>query len=154
MQIFKSLFNGAISQGSLNRIKHLKCLESIQFANSNPVSDDRKIQGDIFYLTVRTLENPAYEHGITCTVNGFYRNESTQNQFNPLPSTKSSPCFSYTLVGCLNQLSPTFGKNLEIYFNSILNTEPFFMTQSQHPYTSWIQAPQTAVKVSQSEDLG
>jgi len=102
MSIFKSLFNGPISQGSLNRIKHLKCVESIQFSNNNPVSNERKIQGDIFYLTVRTLENPNYEHGITCTVNGFYRNDSTQNQFNPLPSTKSNPCFSYTLVGCLH----------------------------------------------------
>jgi len=48
-------------------------------------------------LTVRTLENPAYEHGITCTVGGFYRNDSTQTTFNPLPSTKSNPCYSYTL---------------------------------------------------------
>lgn len=128
MSIFKELFNGSISQGSLNRIKHLKCIESLQFSNNNPVSEERKIQGDIFYLTVRTLENPAFEHGITCTVKGFCRNDSTQNQFNPLPSTKTNPCYSYTLVGCLNQLSATFGKNLEIYLNSILNTEPFFMT--------------------------
>lgn len=138
MSIFKSLFDGSISHGSLNRIKHLKCVESIEFANSNPVSDDRKIQGDIFYLSVRTLENPTFEHGITCTVNGFFKNDSTQNHFNPLPSTKTSPCYSYTLVGCLHHLSSTFGKTLEIYLNSILNTEAFFMTPSQQPYTSWI----------------
>ena len=77
MSIFKDLFSGPISLGSLNRIKHLKCVESIQFSSNNPVSDQRKIQGDLFYLTVRTLENPAYEHGITCNVGGFYRNDST-----------------------------------------------------------------------------
>jgi len=83
--------------------------------------------GDIFYLTVKTLEG--VEHGITCCVNGFYKNNSIENQsFNPLPYSKGSPCYSYTLVGCLHQLSPLFGKNIEIYINSILSTEPYFLT--------------------------
>jgi len=66
----------------------------------------------LFYLTVKTLD--AGDHGITCSVNGFYRNDNVEKQaFSPGPSTKHSPCFSYTLVGCLYQLSPVFGKNLE-----------------------------------------
>jgi len=102
MNIFKELFSGSISQSNLNKLKHNKCVESIQFAQMHNVTADRKIQGDIFYLVVKTLENPVYEHGITCTVNGFFRNESTQTAFSPLPSTKQGACYSYSLAGCLN----------------------------------------------------
>jgi len=38
-------------------------------------------------------------------------------------SGKINKGFSYTLVGCIHQLSPLFTKNLEIYINQILNTE-------------------------------
>jgi hypothetical protein len=56
--------------------------------------------GDLFYLVVRTLEGA--EHGITCCVNGFYKNNSVEKgTFNPLPYNKGNPCFSYTLVGCI-----------------------------------------------------
>ena len=87
----------------MNKLKHLQCLESIEFSCFNPVPEDRKMVGDIFYLSVRTLENPSQEHCITCSVNGFYKNDSTERvQFNPQPSQRSNPCFSYTLAGCLN----------------------------------------------------
>jgi hypothetical protein len=83
--------------------------------------------GDLFYLVVRPLEGG--EVGITCTVNGFYRNDSSEKStFSPGPSQQKSPCFSYTLVGTLYQLSQSFGKNLEKYLNSILITEPYFLT--------------------------
>lgn len=119
------------------------------------MSEHRKIQGDLFYLTVKTLENPAFEHGITCTVNGFFRNESSHSQFNPAPSTKSSACYSYTLAGCLHQLSQSFGKNMEVYFNSILATEPFFLTPTPQPLHNWIEAPQASkVQVSTADQLG
>ena len=107
----------------------IKCVESVQFSNSyNPVPPYRRMVGDLFYLVVKTVDSG--EHGITCSVNGFYRNDNVEKQhFSPGPSTTRSPCLSYTLVGCLYQLSPSFGKNLEKYFNSILTTEPYFLTQ-------------------------
>lgn len=101
MSILKDLFNGAISTSNLNKLNHVKCIESIQFSESHQVTEERKIQGDIFYLTVRTIENPSTEHGITCTVNGFFKNESSSSNFSPLPATRSNPCYSYTLAGCL-----------------------------------------------------
>jgi hypothetical protein len=82
------------------------------------------------YLTVKTLDNG--EHGITCSTNGFYKNENAERStFNPAPSTRFNNrfCFSYTLVGLLYQLSPQFGKNLQVYLNSVLKTEPYFLTQ-------------------------
>lgn len=61
-------------KSELNKLKHIKCIESIEFSGFNPVSEVRKMAGDLFYLVVRTLESPGVEHGITCCVNGFYRN--------------------------------------------------------------------------------
>jgi hypothetical protein len=87
------------------------------------VPSARKLQGDLFYINVKTLD--VGERGITCCVNGFYVNNSVEKStFNPNPSTRKStitakvnPAFSYTLIGCLNQISPLFGKNLEKYMN-------------------------------------
>ena len=110
--------------------------------------------GDLFYLTVRTLETPNAEHCITCSVNGFYKNDSTERlQFNPNPSTRSNPCFSYTLAGCLNQLSPTFAKNLQTYIGSILETEPYFITQPPMPVNHWIAKAENKIKVSNAEEV-
>lgn len=154
MSIFKELFSGAISLSPLKKLKHTRCVESIQFSTSQSVSDHRKIQGDLFYLTVKTLENTALEHGITCTVNGFFRNDSSHSAFSAQPSTKSNPCFSYTLAGCLHQMSQSFSRNMEVYFNSILNTEPFFLTPTAQPLHCWIDQPQPTVQVSSADQLG
>lgn len=113
----------------MNKVQAVKTVESIAFSVSfNPVPPYRRLVGDLFYLVVKTLEGA--EHGITCSVNGFYRNDNVEKgTFSPGPSQTRAPCMSYTLVGCLYQLSPSFGKNLEKYFNSILSTEPYFLTQ-------------------------
>jgi hypothetical protein len=122
MTPLRELFNEPISQSDLNKLKHIKCVESIEYSNTfNPVTPQRKMQGDLFYITVRVLESPNVEQCITASVNGFFRNDSSErHSFNPLPCSKASPCFSYTLAGCLNQLSPSFSKNLQTYIGSIL----------------------------------
>lgn len=97
----KDFFSNAISLSGLKKLKHIKCLESLQYSTQNPVPSERKLQGDLFYLTVRTIDSAGAEFGITCTVNGFFHNQCSSSTFNPLPS-KSNPCFSYTLVGCLH----------------------------------------------------
>lgn len=114
------------------------------------------MQGDLFYLCVRTVENPSAEHYLTCTANGFFRNDSTSSTFNPLPATKQSPCFSYSLAGTLYQMSPNFGRLLEQYFNSILATEPYFLAQVQQPVQSWVAktTPEESVRVSSVDSLG
>ena len=97
----QEFFNNAISLSALNKLKHVRCLDSLQISTQNPVNVERQLQGDLFYLTVRTLDSAGAELGITCTVNGFFHNQSSASTFNPLPS-KTNPCFSYTLVGCLH----------------------------------------------------
>ena len=122
--------------------EYSKCIESIQFSSFNPTPPTRKLEGDLFYLTVKTLD--VGEKGITCCVNGFYVNNSVEkSQYNPAPSNKksvsgkSNPAYSYTLIGCLNQISATFGKNLEKYINQILSTEQYFLTQPQLKVRHW-----------------
>ena len=121
----------------MNKVQHIKCVESISFSSFNPVPAYRKMVGDLFYLVVKTID--AGEVGITCCVNGYFKNDCVEKQaFSPAPSQKHNPCYSYTLVGCLNQISSIFGKNLEIYLNSILSTEPYFLTQPPLPVHFWI----------------
>ena len=55
----KTLFKNPISKSDLNCLKHISCIESIQFSQFNPVSPKRRMAGDILYLVVRTLENPS-----------------------------------------------------------------------------------------------
>lgn len=92
-----------IYSDDLKKLKHVKCIESIQFSQFNPATQQRQMQGDLFYLVVKTLENPSQEHVITCSVNGFFKNDSTEKgQFNPNPFSRGNPCYSYSLVGTLH----------------------------------------------------
>lgn len=120
-----------------------KCFESINYSCFNPVPSSRRLQGDLFYITVKTLD--VGEKGITCCANGFYVNNCVEpNQYNPAPSSrktvngKVNPAFSYTLIGCLNQVSPMFGKNLESYINQILATEPSILMQPSRNVQNWV----------------
>lgn len=110
--------------------------------------------GDLFYLSVRLLDNPAVEHSITCSINGFFRNDSNERQsFNPAPWSRGSPCYSYTLAGCLHQLSPQFSKNLQTYLGSILETEPYFLATPVNARHHWISSSTNKIKVSNSESI-
>lgn len=122
---FKQLHANTFEKGmkAKKEKEFVKCFDSITFSEFNPAPPARKMVGDLFYLTVKTLD--VGEKGITCCVNGFYLNENVErSSFNPLPSQKksaitgkSSAAFSYTLIGCLNQISGVFSKNLEVYMN-------------------------------------
>ncbi len=97
--ILSNLFRNPIEK-EMNKVKQVKCVEDIVFSMFNPVPSNRRLQGDLFYLVVRTLDHG--DIGVTCCVNGFYRNDNIEKQrFAPSPSTKHNPCFSYTLVGCV-----------------------------------------------------
>jgi len=148
------LLSGSIFESDLNKLKHVQCVESIEFSGFNPVSESRKLAGDLVYLVVRTLENPSVEQGITCSVNGFFRNDNVERQLEqPLPSQKSNPCFSYSLAGCVNQMSPSFGRNLQTYLASILKCEPYFISPIAQPIEAWIETEKKRITVSNSEGV-
>lgn len=73
--LLKDLFKNPIEK-EMNKVKHIKCVESIQYSVFNPVPPYRRLQGDLFYLTVKSLDQGDF--GITCCVNGFYRNDSIE----------------------------------------------------------------------------
>jgi len=50
------------------------CFNSVNFSSFNPAPAVRKMAGDLFYLTVKTLD--VGERGITCCANGFYLNNN------------------------------------------------------------------------------
>jgi len=97
--LISSLMNLPFS-AQIAKIKNIKCLESINYSTFNPVLPFRKMEGDIFYLNVQTLD--CGEHGITCSISGFFKNDSIEKvSFSPEPSKKHNPCFSYSLFGTI-----------------------------------------------------
>ena len=100
VSLIRELFESTPSiEQEMNKVQHIKCVESISFSAFNPVPPHRRLVGDLFYLVIRTLEGA--DHGLTCSVNGFYRNDNLEgSHFSPGPSRH--PCSSYTLVGCLH----------------------------------------------------
>jgi len=110
-------------------------------------------------LTVKTLD--AGEKGVTCCVNGFYINDSVEkSSFKPQPSQrkntstgKSNSAFSYTLIGCLNQVSAQFSKNLEKYLNQILNTEQYFLTEPNIKVHHWANFDEKKTKINNANEL-
>ena len=151
----KEVNENSLFKSDLNKLRHVKCIDSIQFSQFNPVSPQRQMQGDLFYLVVKTLENPSHEHVITCSINGFFKNDSTEKgTFNPGPTSRGNPCFSYSLVGTLHQLSGAFSVNLQLLLNSILQTDPYFITKIQPCNESWLAYDLSKkIKVSSAEDL-
>ncbi|XP_015794639.1 clustered mitochondria protein homolog [Tetranychus urticae] len=73
----------------------------------NPPPGWRKLQGDILYLYVVTLEDKRYH--ITASTHGFFVNQSTEEVFNPKPV--SPKVIYHSLIDLLDHLSPLFKKN-------------------------------------------
>ena len=53
------LVEGSVLKSDLNKLQHVKCVEQIELSSFNPVPEVRRMAGDLFYLTVRTIENPS-----------------------------------------------------------------------------------------------
>lgn len=73
--LLNELFKNSI-EIEMNKIQHVKCIDSLVYSSYNPVPPYRKLVGDLFYLTVKTLEGN--EYGITCCSNGFYKNNNIE----------------------------------------------------------------------------
>ncbi|XP_032432290.1 clustered mitochondria protein homolog isoform X2 [Xiphophorus hellerii] len=107
--------------------KPLQCLRVLNISSWNPPPGNRKLHGDLMYISILTMEER--ELSITCCTRGFYRNQSTAFNFNPKPAAPKILCHS--LVELLSQLSPSFRKN----FAALQKRRVY-----QHPYEC-IRAP-------------
>uniref|UniRef100_M4A9X3 Clustered mitochondria homolog n=1 Tax=Xiphophorus maculatus TaxID=8083 RepID=M4A9X3_XIPMA len=107
--------------------KPLQCLRVLNISSWNPPPGNRKLHGDLMYISILTMEER--ELSITCCTRGFYLNQSTAFNFNPKPAGPKILCHS--LVELLSQLSPSFRKN----FVALQKRRVY-----QHPYEC-IRAP-------------
>ncbi|GLT37055.1 hypothetical protein SLA2020_113930 [Shorea laevis] len=110
--------------------KEIKCVESIVFSSFNPPPSYRRLEGDLIYLDVITLEGNKY--CITGSSKTFYVNSSTGNILDPRPSRTSSE--ATTLVGLLQKISSKFKKA----FREVMAAHPFEIVQSLLPPNSWL----------------
>lgn len=86
LSLSKSTIKNVIKK-QLKNSQYVQCIENIQYSSFNPVPEYRRLAGDLFYLTVKTLDSG--ERGVTCSVNGFYLNDSVERvNFAPGPSTR------------------------------------------------------------------
>ncbi|XP_068187541.1 clustered mitochondria protein homolog isoform X1 [Antennarius striatus] len=99
----------------------LQCMRVLTLSSWNPPPGNRKMHGDLMYLSVLTMEDK--EFNITSSTHGFYLNQSTAFNFNPMPVVPKILCHS--LVELLGQVSPAFRKN----FGALQK-----MRVQQHPY--------------------
>lgn len=58
---------------------------------------------------------------VTGSTRGFFVNQSTSTHFDPRPTDK----YSHTIVGLLNQLSPTFKKHFQQILANNVQKHPF-----------------------------
>ena len=117
-----------------------KLLKNIQYSAYNPVPGYRRILGDLLYLEVLTLEDNLLH--ITCAVDGFYINQSTNIKFNALPALQSYK--SHNLCQLLKKSSPLFKSYYIQLLNNKTEEHPFESVpyNSATSYKEWIKYPQ------------
>ncbi|KAM4808065.1 clustered mitochondria protein homolog [Rhinophrynus dorsalis] len=116
-----------------------QCLKSLMMSGWNPPPGNRKMHGDLMYLTVITMED--HHINITASNRGFYINQSTAEVFNPKPGTPSHLCHS--LVELLNHVSPAFKKNFSVLQKKRIHRHPLERIATPFQVYSWV-APSTS----------
>lgn len=85
-----------------------ECIKSLALSGWNPVPHRQKLKGDLLYLAVSTLEGEIVH--ITASTKGFFVNNSSNNKFDPAPST-SKRASAHSLITLLQKISPLFATN-------------------------------------------
>ncbi|MBN3306854.1 CLU protein, partial [Amia calva] len=112
------------------------CLLDLSLSRWNPPPGNRKLQGDLLYLSVCTLEGRRCD--ITSCPKGFYLNQSTVEQFDSRPASPSLLC--HCLADLLSQLSPGFKKGLAA-LRSRPQRLPLEMMATPYRTLSWLAPP-------------
>ncbi|XP_072270009.1 clustered mitochondria protein homolog [Pyxicephalus adspersus] len=115
-----------------------QCLKSLVMSGWNPPPGNRRMHGDLMYLTVVTMED--HHINITSSNRGFYINQSTAEIFNPKPSSPSH--LSHSIVELLNQVSPAFKKNFAALQKKRVHRHPLERIATPYQFYTWI-APNT-----------
>ncbi|GLH03477.1 Clustered mitochondria protein homolog [Gryllus bimaculatus] len=110
-----------------------QCLKVLTTSGWNPPPGYRKMHGDLMYLYVVTLEEKHYH--ITACSRGFFVNQSSEEDFNPKPSTPSHLCHS--LIELLNQISPAFKRNFSVLQKKRTQRHPFERVATPYQVYAW-----------------
>ncbi|PRP74275.1 hypothetical protein PROFUN_12022 [Planoprotostelium fungivorum] len=117
--------------------KTTTCVKNMFFSGWNPPPGNRRLQGDLFYLEVETMEDKRFF--ITGCPSGFYVNESTISLF----SSKVHPRWpiSHSLAALLSLVSPMFKESFQGLLSNRYERDPFEIYPVPLPTRSWL-APQ------------
>lgn len=99
----------------------------------NPPPGYRKLHGDLIYIHVVTNEDKRLN--ITGSARGFYLNQSTEEEFNPLPA--SPKIIYHSLTELLNAQSPSFKRNFAQIQRKRHQKHPFERVATPYQVTSW-----------------
>jgi hypothetical protein len=127
-------FNESTIYQEFTKPQKFKCINYIVKSVYNQFSKEEDKIGDIQYFEVNTLEGKNIF--ITSSEKGFFINQSTSLEFNNKPA--QNPCFSFTLVGVLSQISQIFKDNFTKLISQSLNNDPCFYSHSPSDRFEWI----------------
>lgn len=99
----------------------------------NPPPGYRKLYGDLIYIHVVTNEDKRLN--ITGSTRGFYLNQSTEEEFNPLPA--SPKIIHHSLTELLNAQSPSFKRNFAQIQRKRHQKHPFERVATPYQVTAW-----------------
>lgn len=110
-----------------------QCVKVLTTSAWNPPPGNRKIHGDLMYLYVVTLEEKHYH--ISACSRGFYINQSSDEDFNPKPSSPSHLCHS--LIELLSQVSPMFKRHFGVLQKKRNQRHPFERVATPYQLYAW-----------------
>ncbi|KAE9417074.1 hypothetical protein Angca_006447, partial [Angiostrongylus cantonensis] len=120
-------------------------LRNMGISSFNPPTGHRKLKGDIMYLFVDILEKRRIH--ITCCTKGFFVNSSTEEVFNPQPSTQNK-AICHSLVDLLNAVSPAFKKAFPALVKRRNERHMLDRLPTPYPVYSWLSPVQEVLEDS------
>eukprot|EP00054_Salpingoeca_dolichothecata_P029403 m.231638 g.231638 ORF g.231638 m.231638 type:complete len:1273 (+) comp26466_c1_seq18:216-4034(+) len=123
----------------LSQRKEAICLRQLVYNGWNPPPGNRQLQGDLFYLTVETMEKESFS--VTASVHGFFVNRSTTENFDPREATKPYRCHS--LITLLQTISPMFKSKFAFICSSYVDGRVLESVPAPQPAPVWVYPYQT-----------
>jgi hypothetical protein len=134
-------FNESMIYQDLTKPQKFKCINHIVKSVYNQFSREEEKKEDLQYFEVNTLEGKNIF--ITSSEKGFFINQSTSLEFNKNPA--QIPCFSFTLVGVLAQISQLFKDNFTKLISQTLNNDPSYYSASPSDKFEWISSQENSL---------
>ncbi|EGV65931.1 Intracellular distribution of mitochondria [Yamadazyma tenuis] len=131
-----------LSLGSFqNPFKDFKLpIKHLTISQWSPVPQYQKIQGDLLYLSLQTLENETFQ--ITAHFSGFFVNKSSSTTFNPQIKHSMKSNKHFILFDLISGLSPLFEKTLiansSNLHSSSSNPETYLIPTSSFVNHPWL----------------